>query len=57
LPAEIIIAILNPLAKQSDNILKTLDKSAASCQQQYYFAMGVSRNIITKPLQLVVFIT
>jgi len=57
LAAETIIAILTPLAKQSDNILKTLNKSAASCPKQYYFAMGVSRNIITKPLQLVVFIT
>jgi len=28
-----------------------LDKSAFQVAQQYYFAMGVSRNIITKKLQ------
>jgi len=37
--------------------LKTLNKSAASCPKQYYFAMGVSRNNITKLLQPIDFIT
>jgi len=35
--------------------LKTLDKSAFQAAQHYYFARGVSRNIITKLLQAIDF--
>jgi len=44
-------------ANKRRNLLKTLDKLAFPETKQYYFARGVSRNIITKKLQPIDFIT